>query len=104
MTISDWRNFWSKHGQENDTNSIMTKGITVSYNETNQTLTINLPEGIQFRGSTNYNKISTDYEGNRVPQNGKANPGPFQSLKPGKNAFKIWNGLPLVARGQLPKD
>ena len=104
MTISDWRNFWSKHGQENDTNSIITEGINVSYNETNQTLTINLPEGIKFRGSTNYNKISTDYEGNRVPQNGKANPGPFQSLKPGKNTFKIWNGLPLVARGQLPKD
>ena len=34
MTISDWRNFLSKHGQENDTNSIMTKGITVSYNKT----------------------------------------------------------------------
>ena len=29
------------------------------------------------------------------------NLGPFQSLKPRKNTFKIWNGLPLVTRGQL---
>ena len=103
LTISEWQKFWLKHGQKNDTESIMTKGITISYNESDQTLKINIPSNIKFNGSTNYDKISTDYAEKPVPQNGTAIPGPFQSLTTGENIFKIWHGLPLISQGELPK-
>ena len=102
MTIKEWQRFWLKHGQQNDTKSILTKGMSVNYNESKNELVVNMPSGITFPGSTNYEKIKSDYQDQVVPQNGTAVPGPFQSLKAGKNVFKIWKGLPLISRGQLP--
>ena len=104
MTIKEWQRFWLKHGEKNDTKSILTKGMSVNYNESKNELVVNMPSGIAFPGSTNYEKIKSDYHNQVVPQNGTAVPGPFQSLKAGKNVFNIWKGLPLMPRGQLPSN
>ena len=54
-------------------------------------------------GSTNHPKMDTDFAGKTVPQDGRAVPGPLQSLKKGDNVFRVWQGLPILAQGELPK-
>jgi len=53
-------------------------------------------------GSTNHDWIDKDFFGKPIPKNGRAIPGPFQNLKQGVITFRVWDGLPLLAQGELP--
>ena len=76
--------------------------MVVSYDQTKLNLKIRLtfdPAGI---GSIEYKKIKKDFAGNPIPKDGNAIPGPFQTLRTGNNIFNIWDGLPLLDKGELP--
>ncbi|NIP95489.1 MAG: hypothetical protein GWO24_19410, partial [Akkermansiaceae bacterium] len=66
-------------------------------------LAITIPFEPAAIGSTNHGQIDRDFHGRPVPQDGTARPGPFQTLRKGRNRFALWNGLPLRAEGELPE-
>ncbi len=102
MTLNEWQTFWAHHGLKNDQNSVTKKGMVVSYDQTKLKLTIRLTFDPSDIGSIKYEKIKMDYEGNLIPKDGSAIPGPFQNLRKGNNIFNIWDGLPLLKKGELP--
>ena len=102
MTLHEWRNFWAHHDLKNDQNSVAKKGMTVSYDQENLRLNIKIPFDPTSLGSIDYEKVKLDFLGTPVPKNGNAVPGPFQSLKRGNNIFRVWDGLPLLNKGELP--
>lgn len=102
LSLVEWRTFWSKHGQQNDRGSVTREGMKVSYDAKSQELKLMLSFDPSSVGSTNHEKMDRDFEGQLVPQNGRALTGPIQSLRKGANRFKVWNGLPLLAEGELP--
>ncbi len=104
LTLDEWRNFWSKHGETNDRGSIALKGMTVTYEPATLELTVNLPFDPRAVGSTSHPRIDRDFSGQPVPRDGKATPGPFQSAARGANRFRVWDGLPLLDAGELPPD
>jgi len=103
MTLPQWRVFWQKHGLDNDQNSIAKKGILVAYNAATFEVTITVPFDPATLGSTNHDWIDKDFYESPIPQNGRAMPGPFQNLKQGVNRFHVWDGLPVLAPGELPR-
>ena len=102
MTLNEWQSFWDHHGLKNDRNSVTKKGMEVSYDQTKLEIKVTLTFDPTNIGSTEYEKIRTDFEGTPIPKDGNAMPGPFQSLRAGKNIFKVWDGLPLLEKGELP--
>ncbi|MDA0813215.1 MAG: right-handed parallel beta-helix repeat-containing protein [Verrucomicrobia bacterium] len=102
LTLSEWRAFWAKHGQQNDTKSITREGIVVSYDPSTLELQLTVPFDLGTMGSTPHPRMDRDFDGKTVPQDGTALPGPFQSLQSGSNTYKIWHGLPLLDEGELP--
>ena len=102
MTLNEWQSFWDHHGLKNDHNSVTKKGMEVSYDQTKLEIKVTLTFDPTNIGSTEYEKIRTDFEGTPIPKDGNAIPGPFQSLRAGKNIFKVWDGLPLLKKGELP--
>lgn len=104
LTLDQWRDFWTHHGLENDRHSMMQQGFTVSFAGDRQELSIDVPMDPSTVGSTNHDWIDNDFHGNPVPQDGRALPGPFQTLKQGRHVLRVWNGLPILGRGQLPQQ
>jgi hypothetical protein len=102
LTLPQWRRFWKRHGLGNDLNSITQKGMSVSYNGLACEVTILIPFDPMSVDSTNHSWIDRDFFCSRIPQNGRALPGPFQNLKQGVNTFRVWDGLPLLTVGELP--
>ena len=102
LTLSEWKAFWATHGQQNDRGSVMHQEMKVSYDAKTQELRIDLPFDPATVGSTPHKKVQSDFLGKPVPQDGKAKPGPFQELQAGANTFNVWDGLPLLAEGELP--
>ncbi|PKQ44634.1 right-handed parallel beta-helix repeat-containing protein [Confluentibacter flavum] len=102
LTFEQWRAFWKVHDLANDTHSVLKEGSKVQYNKETLELVIEIPYDPKEIGSKNHELIDFDYLGNEIAQDGKAIPGPFQILKKGKNKFKIWNGLPILEKGELP--
>ena len=78
------------------------KAISTNTKKTKLEIKVTLTFDPTNIGSTEYEKIRTDFEGTPIPKDGNAMPGPFQSLRAGKNIFKVWNGLPLLEKGELP--
>lgn len=103
LTLDEWKAFWATHGQQNDGGSVMHPGMKVSYDAKSRELRIELPFDPATVRSTPHKKIRTDFLGKPVPEDGTARPGPFQSLAADANVFKAWDGLPLLAEGELPK-
>ncbi len=103
LTMKEWRQFWQKHQLKNDANSVLKKGIKVSYDQRQLTLIVDLPFEPSGVGSQPYKILDFDYYSQPIPSNGSATPGPFQKLKKGRNVFRVWDGLPLLAEGELPK-
>ena len=104
MTLPLWRTFWAAHGLPNDRHSVTRQDMSVSYDAARCELSIAIPFDPAAVGSTNHAWIDKDFFGAPVPQDGGALPGPFQNLKQGRNTFRVWDGLPLLASGQLPGD
>jgi len=103
LTLDEWRVFWQKHGLANDRHSVLQEGMSVSYAPESYELTVVIPFGPDTIGSTDHKWVNNDFWGNPVPKDGHAVPGPFQNLKQGKNVFRVWDGLPVLARGCLPQ-
>jgi hypothetical protein len=103
LTLPMWRVFWNKHGLGNDLNSMTKEGLSVSYNPATFEVSIRVPFDPAKLGSTNHDRVDTDFYESPIPQNGQAIPGPFQNLKQGVNIFCVWDGLPLLAPGELPR-
>jgi len=102
LTLEEWRRFWKKHGLENDAHSVTKKGIKVFYRQESLELKIIMPFDPGTIGSTNHSWMDMDFMGQTVPQDQSAFPGPVQGMKEGVNTFKVWQGLPLLAEGELP--
>jgi parallel beta-helix repeat protein len=103
LTLEEWRRFWKKHGMENDAHSVTKKGINVSYRQESLELKITMSFDPATVGSTNHRWLDVDFMGQSVPQDQSAVPGPVQGMKKGVNTFKVWQGLPLLAEGELPQ-
>jgi len=103
LTLDEWRVFWQKHGLANDRYSVLQQGMSVSYTPESHELTVVVPFDPSTVGSTNHKSVDNDFWGNPVPQDGHALPGPFQNLKQGKNVFRVWDDLPVLAKGCLPQ-
>ncbi|MBL7040793.1 MAG: hypothetical protein ISR77_19320, partial [Pirellulaceae bacterium] len=103
LTLDEWRVFWQKHGLANDRHSVLQRGMSVSYAPESHELTVVVPFDPSTVGSTNHKSVDNDFRGSPVPQDGHALPGPFQNLKQGKNVFRVWDGLPVLAKGCLPQ-
>jgi hypothetical protein len=104
LTLPQWRAFWKKHGLTNDRNSITQKGLSVTYNAVTYEVSIFVSFDPATVGSTNHHWIDKDFFGSPIPKTGRALPGPFQNLKRGVNTFRVWDGLPLLAEGELPGE
>lgn len=82
LTLEEWRAFWAHHGLEVDAGSLLTTGASVTYQEDNHRLNLDLA----------YDPESMDVVA-----------GPFSELVSGQNEFTLWNGLPLLAKAELPR-
>jgi hypothetical protein len=102
LTLDEWRAFWKTHGEENDGGSAIREGTIVTYDEKSFTLKITLPFDPSETGSVEHAKVERDFFGKALPGE-KALPGPFQNLRKGENSFRIWDGLPLLGKGELPR-
>ena len=102
MTLPLWRVFWAAHGLSNDRHSVTQQGMSVSYDPVRCEISLTIPFDPASIGSTNHAWIDKDFSGKSVPQDGRALPGPFQTLRQGRNTFRVWEGLPLLASGELP--
>ena len=80
----------------------MKVGSKVQYNPESHELVLDIPYDPKEVGSKNHEFVDVDYFKNEITQNGSALPGPFQNLKKGTNKFKIWDGLPIMDKGELP--
>jgi len=103
LTLDEWRAFWQQHNLPNDRHSVTQQGMAVSYDPATYELTVNIPFDPHTIGSTNHHWIDTDFRHQPVPQDGTAMPGPFQNLRQGRSVFCVWDGLPVLAKGELPK-
>ncbi len=102
LTFEQWRTFWRAHDLANDTHSVLKEGSSAEYSSATHELELDIPYDPKAIGSKNHELIDFDYLGKDIAQDGKALPGPFQMLKKGKNKFKIWDGLPILEKGELP--
>lgn len=103
LTLDQWQTFWSAHGLPNDKHSVLSEGVSVSYIPDSQELTLVIPFDPAGVGSVSRKPVESDFWENPIPRNGHALPGPFQNLKQGTNVLSIWDGLPLLDEGVLPK-
>lgn len=102
LTFEQWKAFWKAHALDNDNYSVLKEGSSVEYSRESHKLVVDIPYDPKEIGSKNHEGIDFDYFGNEIAQDGKALPGPFQMVRKGKNRFKIWNGLPILEKGELP--
>jgi parallel beta-helix repeat protein len=102
LTMEEWQAFWKSHGLPNDTGSVLRRGVRVSYDPSSRKLDIFMPFDPALVGSTLHPGCGTDFTGRAIPQDGTARPGPFQNLRMGRNSLVVWDGLPLLAEGELP--
>lgn len=102
LTLEEWKSFWKTHDEVLDANSLLKKGSTVTYDPNSHELVLDIPYHPNEVGSKNHEFVDVDFFNSEISQNEKALPGPFQSLKKGKNKFMIWDGLPILSKGELP--
>ena len=102
MTINQWRKFWASHHCNNDQKSYLAEGIKVGYDPIKYELSIFIPFDPRVVGSQNHQFVDVDFQGNMIPQNNCALPGPFQNLKKGTNRIVVWDGLCVLKENALP--
>ncbi len=102
LTFKQWKAFWGVHNCSNDENSSLHPGIKVEYFPENHELLVFIPFKLNKMTSKNHDFVDVDFWNQKIPQNGKALPGPFQNLKQGKNLFKVWEGLKILEENKLP--
>ncbi|SMP65914.1 Protein of unknown function [Neorhodopirellula lusitana] len=102
LTFEQWQAFWLSHDLPNDAHSVLKQGMVVAYNPESQKLTLTVPDSLANVGSTDRTSIDQDFFHHPLPNNGRALPGPFQSLKTGINHYSLWKGLPILGPGSLP--
>ncbi len=86
LNFEEWRSFWRRHGESNDLQSRCSAGNSVGYDPHTHTLTI---------------ELSGDppaHKGGNVPPRSST----LSGLEAGVNQRTVWQGPPLVGRGELP--
>jgi parallel beta-helix repeat protein len=86
MTFSQWKQFWKRHGELNDTHSRCDAGNFVSYEPSTYKLSIALHADPPEIGDTEVSGTDSI----------------LGHLNRGKHRFTIWNGLPIIGVDQLP--
>lgn len=106
LTLEHWRQFWSKHGEENDQSSKLDPKSFADLDRSTQEIEISVNIEPGKIGSKVIDGIDADLLGAELPRDGSraAIPGPFQNLVKGRNRVKVWKGLPILAEGQLPPE
>ncbi len=102
LTFEQWKSFWSAHNLPNDQNSVLQKGMAVSYSPESQQLRVVVPFDPTQIGSTERAEVTADFQNAPLARDGTNLPGPFQSLKQGVNTFRVWDGLPILKKDTLP--
>ena len=102
LSFAQWKDFWEVHGLHNDRCSTLVQGSTVSFDDQNQTLTIELVEDPDDFQTTGISGVESDFFGVPIPTRKRIRPGPFQELKSGTNSFSVWDGIPILGEGLLP--
>jgi parallel beta-helix repeat protein len=108
MTFRAWQTFWKSKGADSDQNSIITAPNTVDFNLQAGSVSINMsfdPATLGAKPITNFGDYAfasaetfVDFNGNPVPTDGSAKPGPFQDLKQGANTFTFNPDAAVSAR------
>jgi hypothetical protein len=102
LTFEEWQVFWNIHDLPNDVNSRLCENASVRFEPVGNVLTIDVPFDPESIGSQNHRFADVDFCDETIPQDGQAVPGPFQNLKQGPNSFHVWDGMPVLPRGELP--
>lgn len=102
LSLAQWKTFWRQHDVVNDKNSQLKPKMRVSYDPANHMIMIQCPDEVKRIARLSYQNIVTDYLGEPMPIEEDIAPGPVQSLRPGTTKFVAWQGLPMIAHGQLP--
>jgi len=74
----------------------------VHYDAENQRLTVEVNYEPLPGASRDAKGLDADFMGNPLPSAEQRKAGPFQDLQAGENVFDVWDGLPLLAPGELP--
>lgn len=87
MTLPVWREFWRRHGVNNDAGSVVSDACSVQHDRNSHTLRLTLP---------------SQWQGEAASVASLQDAGPFGKLKPGVTTRRIWDGLPTLPEGALP--
>ena len=104
LTAEEWRLFWEKRQVLNDQNSKFIPGMQVRYDSGKHLLFLSEPSSSKKRNPPNtqgkhpliFNFMKADSPSPPA--------GPFQSSSEGIDGYKVWDGLPLCQKGQLPPN
>lgn len=102
LTFGQWQSFWQAHGLDNDANSTLSPTSSAKYDAATQELTLVLDADPDQLPSLDHPKVDRDFFG--VATAKPLVPGPFQSIQHGLNTFRVWEGLALLAVGELPAE
>lgn len=102
LTFEEWQAFWDYHELHNDVHSQLNHDSSVNYDPVTHNLTIKVTFDPNAIGTMNHKFADNDFFGEAILQDDSAVPGPFQNIKKGVNIFKVWHGLPILRRGELP--
>ena len=102
LTSLEWRLFWRRHESINGRNSAFDPQSQGRYEPDTHLLTIDLAAKPAFHSTINHSTVQRDFYGSTRDTDGVRVRGPFQQLKRGRNRFDIWDGLPILIKGQLP--
>ena len=101
LDFAGWRERWRQlnDGRDGEGNSTADADVTYRYDDEALTLTVTF-NGTPPAGVFAHEKITADFFGNPLPERALA--GPFQTLRPGENAFPLWTGIRPLAAYELP--
>lgn len=103
LTFDQWRQFWRRHSAAWDAHSRLYPTASAAFDRATQTVAVTMPEDIESWSTKSLESPTADFFGKQRSLDAAAPPGPFAELRPGENRFEVWDGLPLLAAGELPR-
>lgn len=104
LTFERWRQFWKKHGVDNDAASVLDDASYAKFDPATQEVVVSVSVQPANVGAAENAQVKAEFFGRNAGADDSVEtiPGPFQNLVKGENRMKVWNGLPILAEGRLP--
>jgi len=102
--FAGWKAQWSDYNDSSnaDLNSILNNQLDADFDQASWTLQLNVNDAYVLPATKVHPKVTVDYFGRPIPNDGSALPGPFQDLTEGQNELRVWRGLKPVAADEMP--